>query len=178
MSIIRLKTSVKNQITIEEANTTALSSGKPLYELELKLDMDNEEAAEDTDYYLSDIDISGDDLSVEFLVSQSVETKTNESIILTITASPMTFIDNDNVRYSSNEVIMGYKEVNPENIIISSEQIAVDTLVVTVSYTGINRTIPSGTGLFIFTTTWKSNEELKAHPGVYTADVSMTYVVE
>lgn len=179
-SVIRLKTSVHNQITISEANENAIATkGKPLYVLELKIEGKEQSSSQEVDFYLTDNDVSSDNVTVEFLVSQSVPVRTNESITLLISATPLSFIDADNFKYSTGEVILGYKEVDPENIMLEAKiDEGANAMTVVVSYINTGRLVPADTELFIFTAEWESDEELKAHPGTYTGEVSMTYLTE
>lgn len=181
IGIIKLKTAVKNQISIAEANDNAISNiGKPLYVLELRVEIDDEDASsQSVDFFLTDADVATEDVKVEFLVSQSVPTRTNESITLMVNASQLSFVDSDNIQYSTSRVTLGYKEVNPDNVKVSAiEGEEENTMVVSVSYLGANRVVEAGTGLFVFVATWEAEEELKAHPGTYTGEVSLTYLTE
>jgi hypothetical protein len=179
-SVIRLKTSVHNQITISEANENAIATkGKPLYVLELKIDEREQNSEQEVDFFLASTDVSSENVTVEFHVSQSVPIRTNESITLLISATPLSFIDADNFKYSTGDVILGYKEVDPDNIILdASIDEGANSMSVIVSYVNAGRVVPADTKLFIFTAEWESDEELKAHPGTYTGEVSLTYLTE
>lgn len=180
VGVIKLRTSVKNNISISEANENAIATkGKPLYVLELKIDGEEQDSSQEVDFYLTGNDVSSENVTVEFLVTQSVPVKTNESITLLISATPLSFIDTDNFKYSTGEVILGYKEVDPENIMLEAKiDEGANAMTVVVSYVNTGRTVPADTELFIFTAEWESDEELKAHPGTYTGEVSMTYLTE
>ncbi len=177
ISVFKLKTHVK-ALSLSEANDEAMTKlGKPLYVLEVKIDSDEDSASEEVDYFLASNDVSTDNIKVEFLVTQSVVTQTGESIRILVSAGPLSFTDSENNVYGTNKAILGYKEVDSENVAVSSEVADDNSLIVTVSYIG-GKPVAADTGLFIFTAEWESSEELKAHPGVYTAEVSMTYLME
>ncbi len=177
VSVFKLKTQVK-ALSISEANDEAMTKlGKPLYVLEIKVDSDEDSASEEVDYFLASSDVSTDNIKVEFLVTQSVITQTGESISILVSAGPLSFTDTENNTYGTNKAILGYEEVNPENVSVSAEVADDNSLIVTVSYIG-GKTVAADTELFVFTAEWEATEELKAHPGVYTSEVSMTYLME
>ena len=174
---ILVQSRVKAEIPLDTANT---NSAGGLY----KLCLNNEEGApEASSYIIVDADISKQDITVDFLIKQSQTTRTNESIVISVNATPLEFMDVvTNQKYSSNEFsfeAMGDPSIGEEYIEVTKEvsDREDNTLLITIKYKGSGWPVEKGTTIATFTAKWAKNEELVEHPGVYTADLTLKYVV-
>ena len=168
----RIKSQV-GRITIEQANeeiklfSVKVASG------------DTTSTSDDSDYYLSSFDIAEEDVIVLLEVIQNGMTRTDESITLTVDVSPFSLSD-DTGSYASEAILIDDAKGNPDNNSFSIEPV-VDNfrnrLIMTVTYTGAMEEVEAGSKIATFRITWTKNPELAEHPGVYTADITLTYDV-
>ena len=174
---ILVQSRVKAEITLDTANT---DSAGGLYRLCLN---DDESTPEASSYILVDADVSKQDVVVDFLIKQNQTTRTNESIVISVSATPLEFMDvATNQKYSSNEFsfeAMGDASLGEEYLEITKEISERDenTLLITIKYKGAGMPVEKGTTIATFTAKWAKNEDLLEHPGVYTADLTLKYVI-
>lgn len=174
---ILVQSRVKAEITLDTANT---DSAGGLYRLCLN---DDESTPEASSYILVDADVSKQDVVVDFLIKQNQTTRTNESIVISVSATPLEFMDvATNQKYSSNEFsfeAMGDASLGEDYLEITKEISERDenTLLITIKYKGAGMPVEKGTTIATFTAKWAKNEDLLEHPGVYTADLTLRYVI-
>lgn len=174
---ILVQSRVKAEITLDTANT---DSAGGLYRLCLN---DDESTPEASSYILVDADVSKQDVVVDFLIKQNQTTRTNESIVISVSATPLEFMDvATNQKYSSNEFsfeAMGDASLGEDYLEITKEISERDenTLLITIKYKGAGMPVEKGTTIATFTAKWAKNEELMEHPGIYTADLTLKYVI-
>lgn len=174
---ILVQSRVKAEITLDTANT---DSAGGLYRLCLN---DDESTPEASSYILVDADISKQDVVVDFLIKQNQTTRTNEAIQLTVQATPLEFMDvATNQKYSSNEFsfeALGNASVGEDYLEITQEvsEREENTLIITIKYKGSGMPVEKDTTIATFTAKWAKNEELLEHPGIYTADLTLNYII-
>ena len=174
---ILVQSRVKAEITLDTANT---DSAGGLYRLCLN---DEESSPEASSYILVDADVSKQDVVVDFLIKQNQTTRTNESIVISVSATPLEFMDvATNQKYSSNEFsfeAMGDASLGEDYLEITKEISERDenTLLITIKYKGAGMPVEKGTTIATFTAKWAKNEDLLEHPGIYTADLTLRYVI-
>ncbi|MBR6085210.1 MAG: hypothetical protein IKP61_06340 [Spirochaetales bacterium] len=174
---ILVQSRVKAEISLDTANT---DSAGGLYRLCLN---DEEGAPEASSYIIVDADVSKQDITVDFLIKQSQTTRTNESIVISVSATPLEFMDAaTNQKYSSSDFsfeAMGDPSLGEEYIEVTKEisEREQNTLLITIKYKGSGMPVEKGTTIATFTAKWAKNEELVEHPGVYTADLTLKYVI-
>ena len=174
---ILVQSRVKAEITLDTANT---DSAGGLYRLCLN---DAESTPEASSYILVDADISKQDVTVDFLIKQNQTTRTNEAIQLTVQATPLEFMDvATNQKYSSNEfsfTALGNASVGEDYLEITQEvsEREENTLIITIKYKGSGMPVEKNTTIATFTAKWAKNEELLEHPGIYTADLTLQYII-
>ena len=174
---ILVQSRVKAEITLDTANT---DSAGGLYRLCIN---DNESTPEANSYILVDADVSRQDVSVDFLIKQNQTTRTNESIVISVSATPLEYMDAaSNQKYSSNEFsfeAVGDASLGEDYLEITKEISDMDanTLLITIRYKGAGMPVEKGTTIATFTAKWAKNEELLEHPGVYTADLTLKYII-
>ena len=169
-STFRIKSQV-GRITIEQANeetklfTIKVSTG------------DTESTSDDSNYYLSGYNIAEEDVIVLLEITQNAATRTDETITLTADVSPFSLSD-DTGSYASEAILIDDVKGNPENNSFSIET-DVDNfrnrLSMVVTYVGATEEVEAGSKIATFRIIWTKNPELAAHPGVYTADITLTY---
>ena len=168
----RIKSQV-GRVTIGQAN-----SETTLYTIKVS-NSDNDNTSEYTNYYLSGYNIAEEDVVVLIEVIQNAMTRTDESITLTADVSPFSLAD-DTGSYSSDGIIIDNVKANPENNSVSVET-EVDNfrkrLSLMLAYEGITQEVDAGSKIATFRVVWSSSPELAEHPGVYTADITLTYDV-
>lgn len=173
---IKVQSRVKAEITLDVANT---DSAGGLYRLYLN----DDNSAEASSFILVDADISKQDVTVDFLVKQNQTTRTNESIQLIIQATPLEYMDvASNQKFSSKEFsfeALGDASVGEEYLEITKEisEREENTLLITIKYQGSGMPVEKGTTIATFTAKWAKNEELVEHPGTYTADLTLNYII-
>ena len=174
---ILVQSRVKAEITLDTANT---DSAGGLYRLCLN---DDESTPEASSYILVDADISKQDVVVDFLIKQNQTTRTNEAIQLTVQATPLEYMDvATNQKYSSNEFsfeALGNASVGEDYLEITQEvsEREENTLIITIKYKGSGMPVEKDTTIATFTAKWAKNEELLEHPGIYTADLTLNYII-
>ena len=174
---INVQSRVKAEITLDTANT---DSAGGLYRLCLN---DSESTPEASSFILVDADISKTDVTVDFLIRQNQTTRTNESIQLSVQATPLEYMDvAANQKYSSNEFAfeaLGDSSMSEDYLEITKEISDRDenTLLITIRYKGSGMPVEKGATIATFTAKWFKNEELLEHPGTYTADLTLSYVI-
>lgn len=166
----RIKSHV-GRITIEQANEEA-----KLFTIKVATG-DTESTSDDTNYYLSGFDIAEEDVVVVLEITQNATTRTDETITLTADVSPFSLSD-DTGSYASEEILIDDVKGNPDNIGFNIEA-DVDNfrnrLSMTVTYGGATEEVEAGSKIATFRIVWTKNPELAEHPGVYTADITLTY---
>lgn len=166
----RIKSQV-GRVTIEQANEQT-----KLYSIKVSTG-DNESTSEDTNYYLSGYNIAEEDVVVLLEVIQNAMTRTDESITLTADVSPFSLAD-DTGTYASEGILIDSVKGNPENNSMAVET-EVDNfrkrLSLSLAYAGASEEVEAGTKIATFRIVWTKNPELAEHPGVYTADITLTY---
>lgn len=174
---IKVQSRVKAEISLDTANT---DSAGGLYRLCLN---DAESTPEASSYILVDADISKQDVSVDFLIRQNQTTRTNESIVISVHATALEYVDPAaNQKFSSNEFsfeALGDASL-PEDYIEITKEISEreeNTLLITIKYKGSGMPVEKGTTIATFTAKWAKNEELLEHPGTYTADLTLQYTI-
>ena len=166
----RIKSQV-GRITIEQANEET-----KLFSIKVSTG-DTESTSDDTNYYLSGFDIAEEDVVVVLEITQNAATRTDETITLTADVSPFSLSD-DTGSYAAEEILIDDVKGNPEN---SSFNIDADVdnfrnrLSMTVSYSGAKEEVEAGSTIATFRIVWRKKPELAEHPGVYTADITLTY---
>lgn len=166
----RIKSHV-GRITIEQANEEA-----KLYTIKVSTG-DTESTSDDTNYYLSGFDIAEEDVVVVLEITQNATTRTDETITLTADVSPFSLSD-DTGSYASEEILIDNVKGNPEHngLTVESE---VDnfknSLSMVLTYDGTGTEVAAGSKIATFRIVWTKNPELAAHPGIYTADITLTY---
>ena len=174
---IKVQSRVKAEISLDTANT---DSAGGLYRLCLN---DDESTPEASSYILVDSDISKQDVSVAFLIKQNQTTRTNESIVISVSATQLEYLDPAaNQKFSSNDFsfeALGDASLGEEYIEITKEisEREENTLLITIKYKGSGMPVEKGTTIATFTARWAKNEELLEHPGTYTADLTLKYVI-
>ena len=174
---IIVQSRVKAEITLDTANT---SSAGGLYRLCLN---DAESTPEASSFILVDADISKQDVTVDFVIKQNQTTRTNEAIQLTVQATPLEFMDVvANQKFSSNDFsfeALGNASVGEEYLEISQEvsEREENTLIITLKYKSSGMPVEKDTTIATFTARWAKNEELVEHPGLYTADLTLNYII-
>ena len=174
---IKVQSRVKAEITLDTANT---DSAGGLYRLCLN---DSESTPEASSYILVDADISKQDVTVDFLIRQNQTTRTNESIQISVQATQLEYMDiATNQKYSSKEFsfeAMGDASLGAEYLEITKElsEREENTLLITIKYMGSGMPVEKGTTIATFTAKWAKDEELLEHPGTYTADLTLKYVI-
>ena len=174
---ILVQSRVKAEITLDTANT---DSAGGLYRLCLN---DEESSPEASSYILVDADVSKQDVVVDFLIKQNQTTRTNESIVISVSATPLEYMDiATNQKYSSSEFsfeAVGDASLGEDYLEITKEISERDenTLLITIKYKGAGMPVEKGTTIATFTAKWAKNEELMEHPGIYTADLTLKYVI-
>mgnify|MGYP000843604889 CR=1 FL=1 len=169
---VRVK-SIVGSITISDANQSAISSGKALYVLSL-----NDKTGVDpdsVDYHLSSSDISVSDVEVGFAVTQTVPTRTNESIDLIISATQLSMSDGNGTHTTDNLEITNIPTPR-ENVTVSDTTTA-NTLTLKLQYQGASKEVAGGSTIATFNTTWKKKAALASYTGEYKADITLTYEV-
>ncbi len=166
----RIKSQV-GRVTIEQANeetklfTIKVSTG------------DNESTSDDSNYYLSGYNIAEEDVIVQLEVTQNAMTRTDETITLTADVSPFSLAD-DTGTYASEEILIDNVKGNPDNnhLEVTSE---IDNfkkrLSMVLTYGGATEEVEAGSKIATFRIVWTKKPELAEHPGVYTADITLTY---
>ena len=130
-----------------------------------------------------DADISKQDVSVDFLIKQNQTTRTNESIQIKVQATPLEYMDiAQNQKYSSKEFsfeALGDASVGEDYLEITKEisEREENTLIITLKYKGSGMPVEKNTTIATFTAKWTKNEELVEHPGIYTADLTLNYII-
>ncbi|MBP5163483.1 MAG: hypothetical protein ILP16_10995 [Spirochaetales bacterium] len=166
----RIKSHV-GRITIEQANEEA-----KLFTIKVSTG-DTESTSDDTNYYLSGFDIAEEDVVVVLEITQNATTRTDETITLTADVSPFSMSD-DTGSYASEEILIDNVKGNPDNngLTVESE---VDnfkkSLSMVLTYDGASTEVEAGSKIATFRIVWTKNPELAAHPGIYTADITLTY---
>jgi len=166
----RIKSHV-GRITIEQANEEA-----KLFTIKVATG-DTESTSDDTNYYLSGFDIAEEDVVVVLEITQNATTRTDETITLTADVSPFSLSD-DTGSYASEEILIDNVKGNPEHngLTVESE---VDnfknSLSMVLTYDGTGTEVAAGSKIATFRIVWTKNPELAAHPGIYTADITLTY---
>ena len=166
----RIKSQV-GRITIEQANEET-----KLFSIKVSTG-DTESTSDDTNYYLSGFDIAEEDVVVVLEITQNAATRTDETITLTADVSPFSLSD-DTGSYAAEEILIDDVKGNPEN---NSFNIDADVdnfrnrLSMTVSYSGAKEEVEAGSTIATFRIVWTKNPALAEHPGVYTADITLTY---
>ena len=174
---IKVQSRVKAEITLDTANT---DSAGGLYRLCLN---DSESTPEASSFILVDADISKQDVTVDFLIRQNQTTRTNESIQISVQATPLEYVDvASNQKYSSKEFsfeAMGDASLGEDYLEITKEisEREENTLLITIRYKGSGMPVEKGTTIATFTAKWAKDEELLEHPGTYTADLTLRYVI-
>lgn len=174
---IKVQSRVKAEITLDTANT---DSAGGLYRLCLN---DSESTPEASSFILVDADISKQDVTVDFLIRQNQTTRTNESIQISVQATQLEYVDvASNQKYSSKEFsfeAMGDASVGEDYLEITKEisEREENTLLITIRYKGSGMPVEKGTTIATFTAKWAKDEELLEHPGTYTADLTLRYVI-
>lgn len=172
---VRVK-SIVGSITISDANQSAISSGKALYVLSL-----NDKTGVDpdsVDYHLSSSDISVSDVEVGFAVTQTVPTRTNESIDLIISATQLSMSDGNGTHTTDNLEITNIITPTPrENVTVSDDTTTANTLTLKLQYQGASKEVAGGSTIATFNTTWKKKAALASYTGEYKADITLTYEV-
>ena len=133
-----------------------------------------------TDYLVAN-DISEDDIIVYFQIDQMAETRTDESIQLSISANRLTNVDADTVLQNDREArvetdfpsISVVSCADMSAIKVSSVPIGINEVLFTLRYLGY-RTIEN-MNLVVFKTTW--NKTMGLAPGMYTSDVTLSYII-
>ncbi|MGP1508479.1 MAG: hypothetical protein ACTTJW_06350 [Sphaerochaeta sp.] len=170
---VRVK-SIVGSITISDANQSAISSGKALYVLSL-----NDKTGVDpdsVDYHLSSSDISVSDVEVGFAVTQTVPTRTNESIDLIISAAQLSMSDGNGTHTTDNLEITNI--ITPAaNVTVASDTATANTLTLKLQYQGASKEVAGGSTIATFNTTWKKKAALASYTGEYKADITLTYEV-
>lgn len=166
----RIKSHV-GRITIEQANEET-----KLFSIKVSTG-DTESTSDDTNYYLSGFDIAEEDVVVVLEITQNAMTRTDETITLTADVSPFSMSD-DTGSYASEEILIDNVKGNPEHngLTVESE---VDnfknSLSMVLTYDGTGTEVAAGSKIATFRIVWTKNPELAAHPGIYTADITLTY---
>lgn len=174
---IKVQSRVKAEITLDTANT---DSAGGLYRLCLN---DSESTPEASSFILVDADISKQDVTVDFLIRQNQTTRTNESIQISVQATQLEYVDvASNQKYSSKDFsfeAMGDASVGEDYLEITKEisEREENTLLITIRYKGSGMPVEKGTTIATFTAKWAKDEELLEHPGTYTADLTLRYVI-
>ena len=169
----RIKSHV-GRITIEQANEEA-----KLFTIKVSTG-DTESTSDDTNYYLSGFDIAEEDVVVVLEITQNATTRTDETITLTADVSPFSMSD-DTGSYASEEILIDNVKGNPDNngLTVESE---VDnfkkSLSMVLTYDGASTEVEAGSKIATFRIVWTKNPELAAHPGIYTADITLTYDIK
>ena len=173
---IKVQSRVKVEIPLDTANT---ESAGGLYRLYLNDDNN----AEASSFILVDADISKQDVTVEFLIKQDQTTRTNESIQLSVQATQLEYMDvAANQKFSSKEFTfeaLGDASVGEEYIEITKEisEREENTLLITIKYQSSGMPVEKGTTIATFTAKGFKDEELLEHPGTYTADLTLKYII-
>ncbi len=173
---IKVQSRVKVEIPLDTANT---DSAGGLYRLYLNDDNN----AEASSFILVDADISKQDVTVAFLIKQNQTTRTNESIQLSVQATPLEYMDVvANQKFSSKEFsfeALGDASVGEEYLEITKEisEREENTLLITIKYQSSGMPVEKGTTIATFTAKWSKDEELVEHPGTYTADLTLKYII-
>ena len=166
----RIKSHV-GRITIEQANEET-----KLFSIKVSTG-DTESTSDDTNYYLSGFDIAEEDVVVVLEITQNATTRTDETITLTADVSPFSLAD-DTGTYASEGILIDSVKGNPENNSMAVET-EVDNfrkrLSLSLAYAGASEEVEAGTKIATFRIVWTKNPELAEHPGVYTADITLTY---
>ncbi|MBO4423988.1 MAG: hypothetical protein J5768_00600, partial [Spirochaetales bacterium] len=157
---ILVQSRVKAEITLDTANT---DSAGGLFRLYLN---DDESTPEASSYILVDADVSKQDVTVDFLIKQNQTTRTNEAIVISVSATPLEYMDiATNQKYSSNDFsfeALGDPSLGEEFIEVTKEisEREENTLLITIKYKGAGMPVEKGTTIATFTAKWAKNEEL------------------
>ena len=174
---IVVESRVKAEITLDTANT---DSAGGLYRLCLN---DAESTPEASSFILVDADISKQDVYVDFVIKQSQTTRTNEAIQLKVQATALEYMDvAANQKFSSNGFsfeALGNASIGEEYLEIKQEVSERDenTLIITLKYKSSGMPVEKDTPIAYFTAKWFKNEDLVEHPGLYTADLTLNYII-
>ena len=152
-------------LTISEANANSTSG---LYVL--KVGATTESASEEE--YVSSADISKEDVVAGFKVIQDSQTKTGETIGLSVTFGKLAY----NGNYSNAPVISEYLQgggffTTPNQTITGSE------LSFSIKYQGASNPVDKNTTICSFKATWPKTETLTVE-GDYSADVTLSYTIQ
>lgn len=161
--------------SLDQANT---DSAGGLYRLCVN---GGDNAAEASNYILVDADISRENVIVDFMIKQQQTTITNEAITISVEAGQLSYKD-----YASNEVYstteffftaIGDPSVSEDYLEVVSETPEDNTLILSLRYKNSSLAVARGTTIATFTANWERNAELVEHPGTYSADLTLKYVV-
>ena len=166
----RIKSQV-GRVTIEQANEEA-----KLFSIKVSTG-DTESTSDETNYYLSGYNIAEEDVIVVLEITQNAMTRTDETITLTADVSPFSMSD-DTGSYASEEILIDNVKGNPENngfTVESEVDNFKNSLSMILTYDGAGAEVEAGSKIATFRIVWTKNPALVEHPGIYTADITLTY---
>ncbi len=171
----RLKSIVTNdEVSIAEAN--AASSGG-LFILGVTSD---DLSSTDAKYLLSEYDIAEHDIEVSFSITQTELVRTVGKINLTATIGNLQ-LDTDSTKSTTSTTSGTWVQApglaSYEDAITVVATNADNVVSVEIKYLDASKEVPAQ-DLGSFTAIWTKNSDLVNYPGLYTADVSLTYTVE
>ena len=163
-----------NTISIREANSKTTIG---LY----KLSFDDSALISDvSNYQMSSISISQEDVVTNVSIIQTALTRTNESINLSITANPLSFTDANNDTYSTEFPTFtewGNSSYGEDYYVTEVAGQGTNSVQVGLKYQDEELDVPAGAKIGSFTVTWPKNEALALHPGIYVANIEMTFTI-
>ena len=174
---MRLKSVVHDgRISISAANE-ASSGGLFVLAIDNVIDATEEENEQ---ILMSDYDIAKHDIDIKFSVVQTQKVQTLGKINLTATVGSL-ILDTDNTKsvqataagsWETSHGILGYEDA------VTVTAVTVDNVVsIEIKYIDVSKEVPPQS-IGAFTAKWGKDPTLAANPGLYRANVTLSYTVE